>query len=64
MSYKKKRGRKLTSPEIRDNLITIRLNETELKCLTQYCWRYDVSMSETIRDALEILGILPVNPLR
>ena len=61
---KKRRGRKLASPLVRDNLITIRLNQVELKSLTTYCWRYDVSMSETIRDSLVVLGVLPDNPVK
>ena len=62
MSKKKQVGRPLESPQARDNIIGIRLNETELMCLSQYCWRYELSMSEVIRQALEVLSVIPVNP--
>lgn len=57
----KKRGRPLESPLPRDTLINLRLNSREAECLQMYSWRYDVSMSEVIRQALMILSIIPEN---
>lgn len=59
----KKLGRPLASPEPRENLVTIRLNSTELKALTDYSWRYDTSVSDVIRDSLMLLSVIPDNPM-
>jgi hypothetical protein len=60
MTKKKiKRGRPLASPEIRDQIFQLRLNETELQSLATFSWRYDKSMSEVVRDALMILSVIP-----
>jgi len=56
---KKRKGRPLASPEHRINLITIRLKDTELKCLSNWCNRYDQSVSDVIRDVLMIHSIIP-----
>ena len=56
-------GRPLSSPEVRDNVIGLRLNDTEVRSLSNYGWRYDLSMSEVIRQSLMILSIIPDNPL-
>ena len=65
MSTKKKRkGRPLSSPMPRDNLIGVRLNDKEVECLSSYAWRYDISLSEVIRQALEILSVIPENYVR
>ena len=61
MPKHKKRGRPLSSPLVRDNLVGIRLNKKELQALSLYCWRYETSLSETIRDALQILCVIPEN---
>ena len=56
---RKRKGRPLASPEPRINLITIRLKDTELKCLSNLCNRYDQSVSDVIRDVLMIHSIIP-----
>ena len=55
----KKKGRPLATPQVRDNLVTIRLNSKELEALQMYAWRYDQSMSDVLRDSLMILSIIP-----
>jgi len=55
----KKKGRPLSSPEVRDNIVSIRLNSTELDALSRYCNRYDTSASDVIRDALMVLSVIP-----
>ena len=55
----KKLGRPLATPEPRDNSVTIRLNSKELKNLEDWCWRYDLSISDCLRDSLMILGVIP-----
>ena len=55
----KKKGRPLSSPEVRDNIVSLRLNSTELDALNQYCERYDTSTSVVIRDALMVLSVIP-----
>ena len=64
MSNKKKKGRPIESPMPRDSVIGIRMNDTEVKCLSDYAWRYEMSMSEVVRQSLELLSIIPVNYLR
>ena len=59
----KRKGRPLSSPLPRDQVVTLRLNRKELECLEAYCFRYDTSFSETIRQALQILSVIPENPL-
>ena len=61
---KKKRGRKLASPQPRDNVVSVRFNDTELHALNTYCFRYDTSLSDVIRDALDVVGVIPTNPIR
>lgn len=55
----KKRGPKLQSPLVRDEVITLRLNKKEQECLNAYAWRYDQSVSDVIRQTLMILSIIP-----
>ena len=43
----------------RDRLVCFRLTEREKQILDDYSWRYGVSPSTTIRDCLEILGVIP-----
>lgn len=57
------KGRPLTSPQVRDKLVGLRLNETELKCLTGYAGRYEMSVSDVIRLCLETFSVTPINPL-
>ena len=61
---KKKVGRKLSSPLVRDQLVVVRLNKREMECLQGYCERYDTSISDVIRDALMLLSVIPDNPIR
>lgn len=60
----KKAGRPLDSPEPRDQKVDFRLNKTEYDCLTQWCWRYDMSVSDCIRDLMMIHSIIPENPIQ
>ena len=62
-NHKAKMGRPLQSPLPRNDSVTIRLNETEMECLQRYCWRYDRSVSDVIRDALMVLSVIPDNPI-
>ena len=55
----KKKGRPLQSPEVRDNVLSLRLNSTELNALNIYCERYDTKASVVIRDALMVLSVIP-----
>ena len=55
----KKKGRPLDSPKVRDNIVSLRLNSTELDALSRYCFRYDTSASVVIRDALMVLSVIP-----
>ena len=55
----KKKGRPLNSAMVRDNSVTIRLNSKELESLNSYCFRYDTSISDVLRDCLMILGVIP-----
>ena len=63
MCKKKKKGRPLASPEVRDNIVAIRLNSTELDALNSYCFRYDTTYSVVLRDLLMIMSVIPDNPL-
>ena len=56
---KKKKGRPLATPLPRDNSITIRLNSAELQNLLDWAFRYDVSVSEVVRDSLMLFSIIP-----
>ena len=59
---KAKLGRPLQSPEPRCTNVVFRLNPTEYKALETAAWRYDVSTSQIIREALMVLGVIPDNP--
>ena len=37
--------------------VNFRLTENEAQCLKDYSWRYDMSPSEVIREALYILSV-------
>ena len=63
MSKKRSRGRPLSSPLVRDQCVNIRLNSREFECLQNYTWRYDLSVSELIRQLLMIHSVIPDNPL-
>jgi len=56
---KNKKGRPLSSPLVRDNIVTFRLNSKELDALNNWTWRYDVGISNTLRDLLMIHSIIP-----
>ena len=58
----KRLGRPTTTPEARTNIVGVRLNDTELKAFTDWCFRYDISLSDCIREALTILSVIPDNP--
>lgn len=60
----KKAGRPLKSPELRDNILSFRLNSTELKCLEAWVHRYDTSVGDVVRDSLSLLSVIPDNPIR
>ena len=57
-------SRPLSSPLPRTQIVNLRLNEREHACLEGYANRYQRTVSDVIRDALEILSITPDNPLR
>ena len=54
-----KKGRPSATPEVRENIVAIRLNSTELDALNSYCFRYDTSISDVLRDALMVLSVIP-----
>lgn len=58
----KQKGRPCTSPLPREEVVAFRVNSVELKALNDYCFRYDMSSSDVIRDALMILSVIPDNP--
>ena len=55
----KKLGRRLLREQPLDQQLNVRLTQRDMDVLRDYCWRYDVSASNVIRDALAILGIIP-----
>ena len=57
-----KKGRPLSSPLPRDQVVTLRLNTKEQECLDNYCYRYDISISEVIRQLLMLHSVIPDNP--
>ena len=59
MPKKPKVGRPLKSPLPRENFVSFRLNEVELKALKDYSWRYDQGHGDVIRDALMVLSVIP-----
>ena len=56
---KNKVGRPLRRHSVANEKLSVRLTEHEMKVLRDYCWRYDVSASDTVRDALAVLGVIP-----
>ena len=52
-----KRGRPLKGAEPLNTSITIRLSERERENLLTWCWRFDESPSDVIRDALRLLAV-------
>lgn len=56
---KHKLGRPLASPLPRDENVNIRLNSREKECLDLWCWRYDLSASECIRQLMMIHSVIP-----
>lgn len=61
---KKKKGRPLSTPLARGNVIGLRLNDVETRALANYAWRYDLSMSDVIRESLMILNVIPDSPMK
>lgn len=53
----KKRGRPLKGLGPLDCSISIRLSERERENLLHWCWRFDESPSDVVRDALRLLSI-------
>ena len=60
----KKVGRPLESPLPRDEKVDFRLNKQEFSALNEHCWRYDISISDCIRDLLMIHSVIPDNPIQ
>ena len=58
-----KNGRPLSSPLLRQNRVDFRLNDVELNSLKSYAQRYEMSVSDVIRECLETLAVTPSNPL-
>ena len=54
---RKAAGRPLLEGEPLVEQINFRLSSREADNLKAYCWRYDLSPSMVMRDALRILGI-------
>ena len=52
-------GRRLRAAAVSEKRVTFRLSPHEKEILDDYCWRYECSMSDVIRDALDILGVVP-----
>jgi hypothetical protein len=59
MGTKARLGRPLKHQEVMDESVTFRLSEREKQVLKDYCWRYDMSPSDVVRDALRVLGVVP-----
>ena len=60
----KKIGRPLSSPLPRQEKVDFRLNKIEYQALNEHCWRYDISVSDCIRDLLMIHSVIPDNPIQ
>jgi hypothetical protein len=54
---KKRRGRPLKEDKPLEVQVSFRLDERSAEALKDYCWRHDLSPSEVIRDALDLLSI-------
>lgn len=60
MSDKKKKvGRPLRRGTNATEKLSVRLTPEEMSILRDYCWRFDVSPSHAVRDALAITGAIP-----
>ena len=58
MSQKKQKlGRPLKGGAALTEQVNFRLTENEAQCLRDYSWRYDISPSDVIREALYILSV-------
>ena len=55
----KKLGRRLSREQPLSEQLNVRLTSTDMEILRDYCFRYDVTASHVIRDALAILCIVP-----
>lgn len=56
--------RPLKSPQRRDRIVGLRLNATEHEALETFAWRYEMDASSVIRDCLQILSVIPDNPVQ
>lgn len=56
---KKKLGRRLLREQPLSQHLNVRLTPSEMQVLRDYCWRYDCSASDIVRDSLAILGVIP-----
>ena len=56
---KKTVGRPTRSSDVSTARRTFRLTEHENQILADYCWRYDQTPSEVIRDCLNVMGVIP-----
>ena len=54
-----KAGRPMRADDVSEKRVSFRLSPHEKEILDDYCWRYECSMSDVIRDALDILGVVP-----
>jgi hypothetical protein len=54
---KKKRGRPLKEDAALEVQVSFRLDARAAEALKDYAWRHDLSPSDVIRDALDLLSI-------
>ena len=61
MKKKQKLGRPplIDRNQLRDRVINFRLTEKEQEALKLYCWRYEMSEAEAIRECMRILSVIP-----
>ena len=59
MAKKNKVGRPLRRHSVATEKLSVRLTEHEMEVLRDYCWRYDTSASDAVRNALAVMGIIP-----
>ena len=52
-------GRPTRASEASTAKRSFRLTERESEILSDYCWRYEQTPSQVIRDCLNILGVIP-----
>ena len=59
MAKKKKVGRPLRRQSPAVEKLSVRLTTQEMLVLREYCWRFDMSPSDVVRNALAITGAIP-----